>query len=167
MKEAYIEMDIYKNLDLSSKGVWFPIVCSIIVLIFLIFMPKRLTRREIFFTYSIVGFVALILDVFIIADILDFFDMGDKNLEGLGDMVSYAVVAPGLSVIFLNFYKEEKRWLYIAIFTAISFFYEVFLSKVGYLKLLGWNSLYSIPIEFVFYAFFFPWLLKLIRRNSF
>ncbi len=35
-----------QNLDLSAKGIWFPITLGIISLIYIFFMPKRLTWRE-------------------------------------------------------------------------------------------------------------------------
>jgi hypothetical protein len=161
-----MKINFYNNLDLASKGVWFPIIIGILILFFLILMPKRLSRKEIYLTFGTVGYVALLLDIFILGTVFDLFDLGRPTIEGIGDTLSYAIIAPSLAVIFLNFYKQEKRWLYTIIFTVVSFLYEIILVKVGYMTLHGWNSLFSLPIEFIFYGFWFPWHLKLIRKKS-
>lgn len=44
--------DLNKNLNLSAKGVWFPKIFGIIIVMSFIFMPKRLTKREIYITFG-------------------------------------------------------------------------------------------------------------------
>lgn len=157
-------IDFYQNLDLSAKGVLFPIISSIITLIILIFMPKRLTKGEIYITIGVIGYTTFALDIFIMATMFDVFDLGSPYIVGLGDIISYGVVATGLGVIFLNFYSEEKKWLYVASFSLISLLYEIILVNIGYMDLKGWNSFYSIPVHIICYGFWFPWHLKLMRR---
>ena len=156
--------NLYKNIDLSAKGVWFPIAFGIVILIFVIFMPKRLAKKEIYFTVGVVGYVALMLDIFVFAIALDVFDLGDPQIVGVGDIISYGVVSPCIALIFLNYYKQENKWVYVSIFTAISFLYEVILVNIGYMSLHGWNSLFSIPVHIVSFGYWFPYHLKLMRR---
>ena len=153
----------YKNIDLSAKGVWFPIISGIAVLIFVVFMPKRLKKKEIYFTFGVVGYVALILDVFVFATAFDLFDLGSPNIVGLGDIMSYGIISPCIALIFLNFYKQENKWIYVLIFTVISFLYEIILVNLGYMNLHCWNSLFSIPVHIISFGFWFPLHLKLMR----
>lgn len=154
----------YKNLDLSSRGVWFPITFGIVVLIFVALMPKRLKMKEIYFTFGVVGYVALMLDIFVFATVFDVFDLGNPNIVGIGDIISYGIISPCIAIIFLNFYKKENKWIYVSIFTVISFLYEIILVNLGYMNLHGWNSLFSIPVHIVSFGFWFPFHLKLMRE---
>jgi hypothetical protein len=156
--------NLYRNIDLSAKGVWFPIVFGIIILTLVVLMPKRLSKKEIYFTVGVVGYVALILDIFVFAIALDVFDLGNSEIVGIGDIISYGIISPCMALLFLNFYKKEKKWVYVSIFTIISFLYEVVLVNIGYMDLHGWNSLFSIPVHIVSFGFWFPYHLKLMRR---
>jgi hypothetical protein len=156
---------LYKNLNLEARGVWFPIIAGIIIIIFVIFMPKKLTKKEIYVTYGVVGYVALILDVWVMATVLDLFNLGNPDKVGIGDMISYAIVSPSLAVIFINFYKKDKKWLYVLVFSLISFLYEATLVRVGYMESRGWSAFYSIPIFIISYRFWFPWHLRFIEAK--
>lgn len=156
-----------ENLDLSAKGVWFPIVIGIISLLFMLFMPKRLSWREIYLTFGVVGFVTLVIDVIIMSTWLDIFDLGSKpNIEGIGDLVGLALIPSCIAVIFLNFLKQEKKWVYVAIFTLLSFLYEWTLVQVGYMKNKGWHTWWSIPVYIFVFGYWLPWQLGLIRNSS-
>ncbi|MBT2695911.1 hypothetical protein J7E79_00415 [Bacillus sp. ISL-40] len=154
-----------QNLDLSAKGIWFPIIWGIIVLIFVLFMPKRLTWREIYLTFGVGAFISVIMDIAIVGYILDLFDLGNPIKEGLGDLISYAFIAPCYAVIFLNYYKPDKKWLYVLLFTLISVVSEWILVQVGFMKLKGWHTWWSIPVYLVVFGFWLPWHLRLIRKT--
>lgn len=156
--------NLYKNMNLHAKGTWFPIICGIILLTFVILMPKRLKNREIYFTFGVVGYVATMFDVFIMATVLDVFDLGSPDIAGIGDVISYGVVSSCLAVIFLNFYKVEKKWIYTGLFSLISFLYEITFVNLGYMELKGWRSIFSIPVHLISYGLWFPWHLKLMRK---
>ena len=158
--------NVVENLDLSAKGIWFPIILGIIVLIFMLFMPKRLTWREIYLTFGVGAFISSISDIVIVGAILDLFNLGNPIKYGLGDLMSYAVIAPCYAVIFLNYYKPEKKWLYVLLFTLISVVSEWILVQVGYMKLKGWQTWWSIPVYLVVFGFWLPWHLNLIRMKT-
>jgi phosphatidylserine synthase len=158
---------IIQNLDLSAKGIWFPITLGTIVFIYMIFMPKRLSWREICFIFGTIGYVAIIIDVFIMLNYLDVFDLGrDPKQEGIGDLISYGIIPSCYAVIFLNYYKQEKKWIYVTLFTIMSFLSEWMLVQVGYMKLKGWHTWLSIPVFIIVFGFWLPWQLKLIRKPT-
>ncbi|PMC33907.1 hypothetical protein CJ195_26175 [Bacillus sp. UMB0899] len=158
--EKFIE-----NLDLSSKGIWFPISLGVIMLAYVFFMPKRLSWGEIYFIFCTTGYVAIVIDVFIMLNYLDVFDLGhDIQKEGIGDFISYAIIPSCYAVIYLNYFKQEKKWLYIVLFTILSSLSEWALVQVGYMKLKGWQTWWSIPVFIVVFGYWLPWQLSLLRK---
>ncbi|MEW9674324.1 hypothetical protein [Ammoniphilus sp. 3BR4] len=155
---------IMDNLDLQSKGIWFPITFGVIVLLFALFMPKRLSWREFYLTFGLVGWIGWMSDIFI-GITLDWFDLGIPNKIGLADIISIGIIPSALSVIFLNYYEEKRKWLYAIGFTALSFAFEWVAVQVGYMKLHGWNTWWSLPVYIFVYGFFLPWHIKLIRKE--
>ncbi|WP_342048795.1 hypothetical protein [Bacillus sp. OTU530] len=154
-----------QNLDLSAKGIWFPIVLGAISLLYMLFMPKRLSWGEIYLTFGVGGFLSVTFDVIIMANQLDVFDIGDPTREGLGDFMSYVVIPPCYAVIFLNYLRKENKWMLVALFTLLSFLSEWILVHVGYMKLKGWHTWWSIPVYIIIFGFWLPWHLRLIRRT--
>ncbi|WP_223596773.1 hypothetical protein [Neobacillus bataviensis] len=156
-----------QNLDLSSKGLWFPITLGTIFLIYILFMPKRLSWGEIYFIFGTTGFVAITIDVFIMLNYLDVFDLGrDPKQEGIGDFICYGIIPSCFAVIFLNYFRQEKKWIYVTIFTILSSLSEWLLVQVEYMKLKGWHTWWSIPVFIIVFGFWLPWQLRLIRKES-
>ena len=154
-----------RNLDLQQQGIWFPLVISAIVLLFVLFMPKRqINWRGIYLTFGVVGFVALMLDIFIVAEYFDLFDIGDPNIEGFGDLVTYGIIPACLAVAYLNYFDRKNKWLYVFLFTLVSFLFEWGLTQVGYMKLKGWQNWYSIAVYLIVYGLWLPWHLKLLQH---
>lgn len=157
---------LIQNLDLSAKGIWFPILLGIISLLYMLFMPKHISWKIIYLTFCVGGFMAILLDVIIMSGWIDVFDLGKAKLPGLGDLISYSVIAPCYAVIFLNYYQPERKWILVVLFTLLSFLSEWILVKVGYMKLKGWNTWWSIPVYFLIFGFWLPWHMRLIRKSS-
>lgn len=156
-----------QNLDLSSKGIWFPITLGIVALVYIFLMPKRLTWREIYFTFGTISFVALTVDAFFMMNYLDVFDLGkEPKQEGIGDYITYGIIPSCFSIIFLNHLKKEKKWTYVFFFTLLSLLSEWMLVQVGYMKLKGWHTWWSIPVFVIAYGFWLPWHLRLIRKKA-
>jgi len=153
------------NLDLAEKGAWFPLVFGSLALLIMLFIPKRMTAGEIYATFGVVAFVTLAIDIYLMASWLDVFDLGSPDINGLADLVTYSVVPSSLAVIFLNCFKSEKKWVYVVLFTLISFLFEFILVQVGYMNLKGWQSWYSIPVYLAVYGLWLPWHLRLIRKT--
>ncbi|QGH35291.1 hypothetical protein GI584_15080 [Gracilibacillus salitolerans] len=154
-----------QNMDLSAKGIWLPIILGVIALAYMLFMPKRLSWREIYFTFGVGAFLSVTVDIVIMGSILDAFDLGDAKKEGIGDLMSYGVAAPCFAVIFLNYFKQEKKWMYVILFTLISLLSEWLLVQVGFMKLKWWQTWWSIPVYIAIFGFWLPWHLRLIRKE--
>jgi hypothetical protein len=82
-----------QNLDLEAKGLWFPVVVGIVALFSIVLMPKRnINWRGIYLTFGVVGYVALLLDIIVVGQYFDVFDLGNQTKEGIGDVMTYAVI---------------------------------------------------------------------------
>lgn len=151
------------NLDIAAKGVWFPIVVGVVLFLFMLFMRKRLSWREILFIYGIIGFLTWMTDNFV-AGIIDAFDLGDPQKEGIGEIFTYGIIPPSLAVISLN-YKGNKKWVSAIFFTVLSLLFEWGLVQVGYMKLKGWVTIWSSPVYLGMFGLILPWLLGLLRKE--
>jgi lipoprotein signal peptidase len=109
-----------QNLDIQQRGIWFPLITGVIALFFILFMPKRkMNWREIYITFGVIGYVTLMLDVFIVGEYFDLFDLGDPGLEGIGDLMTYAIIPSCLAIAYLNFYDRKTKWFYVFLFTIV------------------------------------------------
>ncbi|MDF2572387.1 MAG: hypothetical protein K0R55_3991 [Sporomusa sp.] len=74
------------RLDLQAQGIWLPLTFCAIVLLFVIFMPKRqINWPGIYLTFGVIGYVGVILDINIMGQYFDLFDLGAPVKEGIGD----------------------------------------------------------------------------------
>lgn len=121
---------LFQNLDLSAKGIWFPIFLGIISLLYMLFMPKHISWKVIYLTFCVGGFMAILLDVIIMSGWIDVFDLGQAKVPGLGDLISYSVIAPCYAVIFLNYYQPERKWILVVLFTLLPFYLSGCLLKL-------------------------------------
>lgn len=154
-----------ENLDLTARGAWLPYTFGIVLLLFVLFMPKRLSWREIFFVWMTIGLMAWMTDT-LVAVQLDLFDMGHPQKRGIGEVINYTIIPPSLSVIFLNFFQSERKWIYAIIFTIISVIYEWGLVQVGNMKLHGWHTWWSIPVYLLMFGVIVPWILRFLRKEN-
>ena len=158
---------VIASLDLQQKGIWLPLLVGAILLLFVFFMPKRqMNWQSIYLTAGVVTAVGLLLDINIIGQYLDLFDLGDPNKEGIGDLISYSIIPSCLAVIYLNYLDQQRKGVYIVIFIALSFLYEWELTQLGYMKLKGWQNWYSIFVYLVVYGLWLPWHLNIMRELS-
>jgi hypothetical protein len=147
------------------EGWWFPVTIECILLLIIIFMPKKLTWKEIFIIFNIVGYLIFLVDT-IAGRYLDIFDIGNPKNEGISELILYAFIPSSLSVIFLNFYNKNKNWILVIFFTLLSLALEYFAEVVGIFKPKKWNILFSIPIYFFAFKIYLPWILNIIRNSS-
>jgi hypothetical protein len=147
-----------------TQGWWYPAILSVVVLLIVIFMPKRrINWREIYITFGIVGYILWMVDM-VTAVPLDIFDLGDPQKEGLPEITLFGIIPSCLAVIYLNVYNEEKKWILVIFFVILSLILEYGTTKVGLMK--NYNNLWSTPIHFIAYAFYLPWHLRFIRGNK-
>ncbi|QJW46575.1 hypothetical protein HA075_12550 [bacterium BFN5] len=113
--------DFISRLDLQQPGVWFPLSIAASLLVFMVIMPKRqINWQGIYITFGVVGYVGVMLDINILGSYFDWFDLGDSQIEGLGDLASYGVIPSCLAIIYLNYFNRQSKWAYVALFTLLS-----------------------------------------------
>ena len=158
--------DVIPRLDLQQPGIWFPLSIAVSLLAFMIFMPKRqINWQGIYFTFGVVGYVGLMLDINILGSYLDWFDLGDSQKEGLGDLASYGLIPSCMAIIYLNYFNRQTKWSFVGLFTLLSFLYEWELTNIGYMKLKGWQDWYSIPLFILVYGVWLPWHFEMLQRT--
>lgn len=147
-----------------TQGWWYPTILSSVLLLIVLTMPKkRISWKDIFITFAIIGYIVWMVDM-TLAVPFDLFDLGNPKKEGLPEILLFGIIPSCLSVIDLNLYKEDKEWFWVIFFVIVSLILEWLTVKVGLMK--RWNTWWSPPVHFVAYAFFLPWLLKFIRGQS-
>ncbi|OHR69749.1 hypothetical protein HMPREF3291_00375 [Bacillus sp. HMSC76G11] len=153
-----------KDLDLLAKGVWYPITVSIITILFMLFMPKRISWRDIYITFGVGGYLTWMIDSGM--NQIDIFHLADPQKVGVGDVISYGIIPSALAVIYLNYLKFDSKWWLVILFTGLSFFLEWGMVQSGYMKLNGWHTWWSIPVYLIVYGLWLPWHLKFIRSSK-
>ncbi|MCY9658182.1 hypothetical protein P5G65_04550 [Paenibacillus chondroitinus] len=155
---------IIQNMDFS-KGWWYPAILGVFLLLFIVFMPKRLNMSEIYLTFGVIAGLVWVIDT-IFSVWLDLFDVGSPNKRGIPEFFMYTIIPPSFAVIYLNVYQEYKKLLYTILFTAVSELAEWLAVAVGIMTLKHWNPLYSIPVYLVVYYFYLPFHLRVMKRTS-
>ncbi|MBN8203559.1 hypothetical protein [Bacillus sp. NTK034] len=147
-----------------TQGWWYPAILGLVLISIVIFMSKkRICWKEIYIIFGLIGYIVWMVDI-TIAVPLDLFDIGDPQKEGLPELLLFGIIPSCLSVIYLNFYKNESKWFWVILFVILSLILEWLTVKVGLMK--RWNTWWSTPVHFIAYAFFLPWLLKFIKSSE-
>ena len=143
---------------------WFPTIETIILLPIVWFMPKRLTRLEIYVTWSVMAALTLATDILLnLAFKLYYNETPKTDWQAL---ILEILLPPAFGVIFLNFMPSRR-----VIFMAYSLII-VFLSDINellnvhfrYITYVHWNICYS-SFVYLFGMLFLRWHLHFIRRN--
>ncbi|GGJ81847.1 hypothetical protein GCM10007063_00330 [Lentibacillus kapialis] len=148
-----------------TQGWWYPAVLSSCLLLIVFLMPKKLSWKEIYIIFAIIGYIVWMIDI-ILAIPFDIFDLGDPQKEGLPEILLFGIIPSCLAVIYLNYLKQDKKWLFVFLFVVISLILEWLTVKVGLMSYNHWNTWWSTPVHLVAYAFFLPWQLTFIRKDT-
>ncbi|WP_026559844.1 hypothetical protein [Bacillus sp. J37] len=155
---------MYVNFDLA-KGIWYPIVLSILLVIIIFIIPKKLSKQELYITFGVIGYVVWMVDMTIAAP-FDIFDIGTKR-NGLPELLLYGIIPSCIAIIFLNLYlSTSKKKTLTIIFIVLSFILEWLAEITGIMTSKIWHAYYSIPVFTVVFFFALPWHLKFIRNRN-
>jgi hypothetical protein len=155
--------DIIDKLDIGSKGLWFPVIISILLFITVLIIPKKnITWREIYITFGIVGFVTWISDA-LITRVFDLIDLGNPNVTGMGEILCYTLIPTSLSVLYLNYFTNKNKWKLTILFIVLSFLVDIGMEYFGYMEYNGWNLFYSLLSFLLVFGYLLPLHIKLIR----
>lgn len=159
----------FKNRFLFSYKESFRIVAGIIAitaiaLLFVWFIPKRLSGKEIYITWWVMSALAVFTDLLLGVAPFDLFDfLQDPKPELLSILVEMTMPA-AYGIIFLNFMPMRKQpfVFYLVGFVLLSVFMEWLTVRFGYLIYKGWNLWYS-SLVYSIGCLFLRWHLFYIR----
>lgn len=157
---------IIHRLDFGAEGLWFPLTVSLILALCMLIQPKRLISWvELYITFGVVGLAAWLSDVLVMR-VLDWVDLGDAKITGIGEVLSYTLVPTSLAILYLNLTPYEKRWRHSILFTLLSFLIQAGMEYVGYMKVVSPLILYISPIFYlIVFRFILPIHLRIIRKK--
>jgi hypothetical protein len=150
---------------MEYKGEWYVWTLVIVSILFVLIMPKKnLTWVGIFITFVFSAGLTWTFDT-ISMSIFDLFDLAKKISIELSDALLIGFVPASIATIYVNFYKPQKKWIYVFVFTFLCFVLELGLVQFGYMKNNAWKTWYGIPVYFIIFKFFYPLYLKLISKE--
>jgi hypothetical protein len=140
-------------------------IATAVAILIVWFMPKRLTRQEIYNTWIVVAFITRTFD--------QLFALVFKLYDQLGPGVTWELLAiqtlfsGAMGVITLNYMPKNKLafFAYAIGWTLLSVFIEWISIQVGYLVYKNWSLWYSACIYFLG-IIFLRWHLSFLRKSS-
>ncbi|MFC4768352.1 hypothetical protein [Effusibacillus consociatus] len=144
----------------------FMTAATIIALLVALFMKKRLTRKEIYVTWTTLSGLGIVTDL-ILGDVVDWIDIGPAPGIQLSDIVILSTLPPAAGVIFLNFMPEKRTrfFAYLLFWAASSVLFEWLSVRVHWLTYKGWSLWYSAP-AYVLIFLFLRWHLSFLRSTD-
>ncbi|MEW4306992.1 hypothetical protein [Rossellomorea marisflavi] len=157
---------IIHRLDFGAEGLWFPLTVSLILALCMLIQPKRLISWvELYITFGVIGLAAWLSDVLVMR-VLDWVDLGDAKITGIGEVLSYTLVPTSLAILYLNLTPYENRWRNSIVFTLLSFLIQAGMEYFGYMKVVSPLILYISPIFYlIVFRFILPIHLRIIRKQ--
>ena len=143
---------------------WFVYAATAINLIVIWFMPKRLTRREIYVTWF------FIVPINISVDMINNFYFHLYHLDGEGMQLRVHLIewtlGPSYGIIFLNFMPQALRsfvW-YTGGWVAYSVLFEWVTVHLHFLTYTGWKLWYSLLVYIAIFLLL-RWHIRYIRKT--
>ncbi|MBP1156960.1 MULTISPECIES: hypothetical protein [unclassified Paenibacillus] len=156
---------VLQRLDLHAKGAWLVYIGGTILFLSSIVFKRKLTWREWYITFGVVGLLAWIGNIIFFFQ-LDLLDSGDPSIGGIPDLFMFTLAPPSIALLYLNFVTTRNKWILTSLFVGFSLVFEYLLVKAGFLIQKGWHVWYSIPFYFLFFHVFLPWHLHYIRGEE-
>ncbi|TVY10815.1 hypothetical protein [Paenibacillus cremeus] len=135
-----------------------------VVAVYIWFMPKRLTRQEIYTTWGLMAAITVYTDMSF-GLVLDLYDFGGPEVN-FQDVPLQALFAPSIAVVFLNYMPRKTSHFigYLLVVVLISLFIEWICTLTGYLVYKGWKMEYSAPF-YLLGMIILRWHLHFLRRG--
>lgn len=142
---------------------WFPYLATAINLLIIWFMPKNLTKQEIYILWLVLSAIAFCTDL-LFGGVFDLFDYGPNSDVTLWGYPIELLLSPSSGIIFLNFMpKERVRFVkYFILWVVFSTCFEWLSLKFNCIFYKGWQLWYSTVI-YIFTFIFIRWHFNFIR----
>jgi hypothetical protein len=144
---------------------WYAYTGIGVFLLLLLFMPKKLTLKEMYYSTGVVGFGAWLGDT-LVGDVFKAFRIGPSPNTYLIDYIFISFIPLAIGLISLNFLIKNKSALYKWLWVVVAYLLEWGAVASGYMVNKGWKTWYSIPVYIFVFVFFLPWHLKLMRNEQ-
>jgi hypothetical protein len=144
---------------------WYAYTGIGVFLLILLFMPKKLTLKEMYYSTGVVGFGAWLGDT-LVGDVFKAFRIGPSPNTYLIDYIFISFIPLAIGLIYLNFLIKNKSALYKWLWVVVAYLLEWGAVASGYMVNKGWKTWYSIPVYIFVFVFFLPWHLKLMRNEQ-
>lgn len=144
----------------------FPYITLAITIAIIWFMPKQLSRKEIYITWGFMAALTVYTDLSFGA-VLDLYDFGNSPKIDFYDLPLQATLPASFAIIFLNFMPQRKIHfvIYLILTVLFSLIYEWISLLTEYLVYKGWKMWYSIPF-YVIGMLFLRWHLFFLRKRA-
>ncbi len=144
---------------------WYAYTIIVVFLLILLFMPKKLTLKEMYYSAGVLGFGAWLGDA-LIGDVFKGFRIGPSPDTYLIDYIFISFIPLALGLIYLNFLTQNKSVLYKWLWVAAAYLLEWGTVVSGYMVNKAWKTWYSIPVYILVFVVLLPWHLKTMRNEQ-
>ncbi|WP_400243912.1 hypothetical protein AB3U99_22240 [Niallia sp. JL1B1071] len=144
---------------------WFPYIYLIFTLIIIWFMPKRLTKVEIYVTWFVVALINLSSDI-ILSFVFHMYELGPKGVQLSVHLIELTLGSIH-GILYLNFMPHDvKKFIpYFFAWFVYSILLESILIYFGFITYSGWSLWYS-GIYYVIALIYTRWHLNFIRSGK-
>lgn len=147
--------------------VLFMYLVAIFLVVVVWFMPKRLTRQEMYIIWIIVSYIEITVDLSL-GHVMDLYYFAQEQKISPEALIVKMIVSPLFGIIFSNYIPKRSIQLmgYLMFWVLFSTFFEWLTIKFGYLTYKNWSLWYS----FIFYivaVLFMRWNLWFIRNTPY
>jgi hypothetical protein len=143
---------------------WFVYTAAMINLIIIWFMPKRLTRREIYVTWLVIVAINLSVDL-MLSLYFKAYELDGKGIQPQVHLIEW-LLGPSHGVIFLNFMPKRIRTfaIYVMGWLVYSLLFEAVTVHLHFVNYYTWKLWYS-AIVYLLTFLFLRWHIWFIRKN--
>jgi hypothetical protein len=143
-------------------------VCVVTVFNYLIiwFMPKNLSRQEMYSTFGIVSIITISVDITLADTWLHLYEIWKPGIQ-ISAVLVEAFLTPSFAVLYLNFMpsKRSKFVTYLLIWVIGSVVFEWLSVQFHYLTYYKWSIWYSFPIYLIVFLFL-RWHINFLRKTK-
>lgn len=147
--------------------IWFPILTIAVNLVFIWYMPKRMTHKEIYTTWAVLSMLSLSVDtLFGHSGEITLLHFQEPGLH-VSDLLIEIMLAPSFGIIFSNYMPERLGAFiqYTVGWIAFSTLYEWVTVQIDFLVYDGWKLWYSTVIYAITFVFI-RWHMYFLRTSK-
>jgi hypothetical protein len=140
-------------------------VATALLGVFVWFMPKRLSRPEMYILWIFVSYVEIVIDL-TLGTILGFYHFAQNPAVSPEALFIKMIASPLFGIVFANYMPEKRKafipyWLGWVVFST---FFEWLTIQSGYLTYQGWKLWYSF-LFYIIAILVMRWNIHFIRRR--